>query len=96
MKFGMTVQTWGSLPSHILYKKNRYAKGVYPLWANLYQKLQISAILGVVSPHFKSDNGEIWPECTDLGYPALNCVKVARGICPLGKFIPNIRNFRDF
>jgi len=29
---------------------------LYPFWANLYQKLQISAILGAVSPHFKSDN----------------------------------------
>jgi len=26
---------------------------------NLYQKLPVSAILGVVSPHFKSDTSEI-------------------------------------
>jgi len=30
--------------------------------AKLYQKIAILAILGVVSPHFKSDNGEIWRE----------------------------------
>ena len=24
---------------------------------------------GAVSPHFKSDNGEIWREGTDLGHP---------------------------
>jgi len=48
-------------------------KQVYPFWANLYQKLSISGILGVVSPHFKYDNGEIWPEGTDLDIlPALN------------------------
>jgi len=33
--------------------------------------LPVSAILGVVSPHFKSDTGEIWPEGTDLRYPPL-------------------------
>jgi len=43
-------------------------KGVYSLGENLYQKLPISAILGAVSPHFKSDNGEIWREGTDLGH----------------------------
>jgi len=42
---------------------------LYPFLANLYQKLPISAIFGVVSPHFKSDNGKIWPEGMDLGYP---------------------------
>jgi len=62
-------------------------KGVYPFWANLYQKLPISAILGVVSPHFKSDNGEIRPQSTDLGYPppALNFVKIAHGDFSLGE-----------
>ena len=54
-------------PSQILYKKT--LKGVYPFWANLYQKLPISAILGAVSRHFKSDNGEIWRQGTDLGHP---------------------------
>jgi len=27
-------------------------KGVYPFWANLYQKTPILAILGAVLPHF--------------------------------------------
>jgi len=27
------------------------------------------AILGVVSPHFKSHNSEIWHEGADLGHP---------------------------
>jgi len=36
------------------------------LGAHLYQKLQFLAILWVVSPHFKSDGGEIWREGTDL------------------------------
>jgi len=53
-------------PSQILKKS---LKGVYLFRANLYQKLPVSAILGVVSPHFKSDTGEIWPEGTDLRYP---------------------------
>ena len=41
--------------------KNRL-RGYTLFWANLYQKLPVSAILGVVSPHFISDTGEIWPE----------------------------------
>jgi len=45
--------------------------GVYPFWENLYQKLPASAILDVVSPHFKSDTSEILPEGTDLRYPPL-------------------------
>ena len=28
-------------------------------------------ILGAVSPHFKSDNGEIWREVANLGHPPL-------------------------
>jgi len=40
--------------------------GVSP---HLYQKLPVSAILEVISPHFKSDSGEICPENTDLRYP---------------------------
>jgi len=36
--------------------------------------------LGVVSPHFKSDNGKIGREGTDLEHPpALNFVKIAQG-----------------
>ena len=50
----------------------------------------MSAILGTVSLHFKSDNGEIWREGTDLGHPSVahNFVKIARGICPLGEILP--------
>ena len=62
VKFAVTVQTWETLPpNQILYLK-KSLKGVY-------QKLTISAILRAVSPHFKSDNGEIWREGTDLGHP---------------------------
>ena len=49
----------------------KFCKKKSPFWANLYQKLPVSAILGVVSPHFKSDTGKIWPEGTDLRYPPL-------------------------
>jgi len=56
-KFGMRVRTWDSVPQAKFCKKS--LKVVYPFWANLYQKLTISAILGVVSPHFKSENSEI-------------------------------------
>jgi len=41
---------WGCGPGTPSLKPNIF-------WANLYQKLPISAILGAVSPHFKSDNG---------------------------------------
>jgi len=35
-------------------------------------------MLGAVSPHFYSHNGEIWREGADLGLPAmLNLVKIA-------------------
>jgi len=37
--------------------------------ANLYKKIPILAILEAVSPHFKSDNSEIWREVTNLGHP---------------------------
>ena len=47
----------------------KIASRVYPFWANLYQKLPMLAILGAVSPHSKSDNGEIWREGTDLRHP---------------------------
>jgi len=42
---------------------------VYHFWENLYQKLLISGILEDVSPHFKSDNGEIWREGANLIHP---------------------------
>jgi len=42
------------------------------------------AILVAVSPHFKSDNGEIWHDGTDLGHRTWFC-KSRSGICPLGE-----------
>jgi len=44
----------------------------FPLGANLYQKLPILAILGAVSPYFKSHNDEVWHEVLDLRLP-LTC-----------------------
>jgi len=44
--------------------------GVYPFWPNLYQKIPILAILGAVSPHFNSDNGEIWDTITIIAAAA--------------------------
>jgi len=68
VKFGVRVQTWETLfQAKFCIKKS--LKGVYPFGANLYQKLPNSAILGAASPHFKSDNGDIWREGTDLGHP---------------------------
>jgi len=57
------------------------------LWANLYQKIPILAILGAVSPHFKSDIGEIWHEGVGLGmHPhAKFCKNRLRGYTHLGK-----------
>jgi len=50
----------------------------YSLEANLYQQLPFFMMLGAVSPHFYSHNGEIWREGADLGLPAmLNLVKIA-------------------
>ena len=45
----------------------KIAKGGIPLLGKCIPKLPISAILGAVSPHFKSDNG--WREGMDLGKP---------------------------
>ena len=44
VKFGVKVWTWDSLPKPNIVKKS--LKEVYLFWANLYQKLPISAILG--------------------------------------------------
>ena len=49
-------------------------KGIYPLGQNLHQK---SAILGVVTPHFKSHNGENWCEGGNVHLPPRpNFVKI--------------------
>jgi len=49
--------------------------------AKLYQILAILAILGTVSPHFKSDNGEIWHVGAGLKFPPHTkfCKKIAEG-----------------
>jgi len=39
----------------------------YTTGKNLYQKMPILAILGAISPHFKSDNGEICHEHAYVG-----------------------------
>ena len=60
-------------------------------------KMLISAIWGVVSPHFNSDNGEIWPQSTDLGYfPALNFVKIGHGDLSLGEIFATNSKFSRF
>jgi len=71
---------------------------VYLFAENLYQKLPILAILGAVSLHFQSDNGEIWREGTDLDtLPALNFVKnCLGGFVPWGKFFTKNSKFSRF
>ena len=51
-----------------------------------------------VSPHFKSENSEIWRECTDPGHPPrLNFVKkIAQGICPSGEIFTKNSKFSRF
>jgi len=45
-----------------------------------------------------SDDSEIWREGTDLGRPspALNFVKIAQGICPLGEIFTKNLKFSRF
>ena len=64
------------LPPHAKFGK-KSLKRIYHFWASLYQKLPISAILGVVSPHFKSDSDEIFGlrVRTWANLPALNLKK---------------------
>jgi len=46
VKFGMRVRTWDSLhQAKFCFKKS--LKGVYPFWANLYQKYQFSRFWGL-------------------------------------------------
>jgi len=69
VKFEGANLTWkcepGTLPQAKFCKK-KLLKGVYPFWVNLYQKLPILAISGVLRAHILSENGEIWREGTDL------------------------------
>jgi len=54
----------------------------FSIWSKLIQKIpRFLAILGAVSPHFKSHNGEIWHEDTDLGLrpQAKCCIKKVAG-----------------
>ena len=41
----------------------------FPIGTNLYYNYHFFAILGAVSSHFKSHNGEIWYEGAYLGLP---------------------------
>jgi len=82
----MTVRTWDSLLQAKFYKIR--LREYTPFGTNLYQKLPILAILGAVSPHFKSDNGEILHEGGGLGVPphAKFCIKkFLKGTYPLGE-----------
>jgi len=56
----MPAQTYGSLPMPNLVST---AQGIRPLLANLYQKLQI---LWAVSPHFYTNNDDIWHARAEL------------------------------
>ena len=98
VKFGVRVQTWETLfQAKFCIKKS--LKGVYPFGANLYQKLPNSAILGAASPHFKSDNGDIWREGTDLGHHHLRALfsnNRSGGFVHWEIILPKNRNFRDF
>ena len=67
----------------------------FPLGANLYQKLSLFSILGAVSSHFKSHNGEIWHEGADLGLPPQAKFGKNRLGGILGKIIPKNTNFCD-
>ena len=63
----MKVRTWDYLPQAKFYE-NRL-RGYTHFGTNLYKKIPILGILGAVSPHFKSDNGEIWHKGAGLGVP---------------------------
>ena len=47
----------------------KIAEVYYPFWENLYQKLEIFAILSYLSPHFYTHNVEMLLKRTDLGIP---------------------------
>ena len=61
------MRTRDSLPE-AKYCKN-CLRGYTPFGQIYTKNYQISAILGAVSPHFKSDNSQIWHEGADLGVP---------------------------
>jgi len=53
MKFGVKARIWDHFPKPNFVKKKSH-KGVYPFWANLYQKIPMLAIWGAVGPYFKA------------------------------------------
>ena len=59
----------------------RECRPVTPSPSQIYTKnYQFRRFWGALSPHFKSDNGEIWREGTDLeNPPCLKFVKIAQG-----------------
>jgi len=63
----MRMRTWDSFPKPNFVKKNPLRD--IPLFGKFIPKIINFSDLGVVSPHFESDSGEIWLEGTDLGYP---------------------------
>ena len=67
VKFVVMVQTWETLPKPNFVKKN-YLRGI-PIFGIFIPKINNFGDFAAVSPHFKSDNGEIWREGTDLGHP---------------------------
>ena len=85
VKFGVRVRTWDSLPHAKLCKKS--LKGIYPFWSKFIPKITCLAILGAVSPHFQSYNGEFWRNGVrtwDSLRHAKLCKKLLKGIGPVG------------
>ena len=66
VKVSAIVGTWETLPM-LNFCKNCLS-GYTPLGQIYTKNYQFQRFLGVVSPLFKSDNGEIRLEGTDLGY----------------------------
>ena len=66
VKFGMRVRSWGFL-LQAKYCKNRL-RGIPLLGKFILEITNFSNLCGV-NPHFKSENSEIWRECTDPGHP---------------------------
>jgi len=63
----------------------RSLKGIYHFGENLYQKLQISAILAAVCPHFLKPQRRNWREGTDLdSLSHVKFVKIAQEDSSLG------------
>ena len=96
MKFGLRLRTWDTPALRPNFKKNRL-RGI-PLFGKFIPKITNFGDFRGVSPHFKSENSEIWRECTDPGHPAaLNFVKKSlRGICPLGEIFTKNSKFSRF